>query len=48
MCSERDADGLGQVLDGIVALAGADNDPSFPGALIRVLLDGLHPKAAGP
>lgn len=34
---------LGQILDGLVALSGVDNDPDFPGALIRVLLDGLRP-----
>lgn len=38
----RDDVSLGQILDGLVALAGIDNDPDFPGALIRVLLDGLR------
>jgi AcrR family transcriptional regulator len=44
----RDDVSLGQILDGLVALAGIDNDPDFPGALIRILLDGLHPNAAKP
>ncbi|MER8012027.1 TetR/AcrR family transcriptional regulator [Streptomyces sp. NPDC094149] len=42
----RDDVSLGQILDGLVALAGVDNDPDFPGALIRILLDGLRPNAA--
>src|SRR5690606_11021042 len=29
----RDDVSLGQILDGLVALAGIDNDPDFPGAL---------------
>lgn len=39
----RDDVSLGQILDGIVALGGLDRDPDFPGALVRVLLDGLRP-----
>ncbi|GJF26830.1 MULTISPECIES: TetR/AcrR family transcriptional regulator [Streptomyces] len=39
----RDDVSLGQILDGLVALAGIDNGPDFPGALIRILLAGLHP-----
>ncbi|MBR7837134.1 hypothetical protein KDL01_27905 [Actinospica durhamensis] len=42
----RDEVSLGQILDGLVALAGIDSDPDFPGALIRILLDGLHSNAA--
>uniref|UniRef100_UPI003F499648 SbtR family transcriptional regulator n=1 Tax=Nonomuraea bangladeshensis TaxID=404385 RepID=UPI003F499648 len=45
----RDDVSLGQILDGLVALAGIDNDPDVPGALIRILLDGLrtHPHPTG-
>ncbi|MFJ1758360.1 hypothetical protein [Kitasatospora sp. NPDC088134] len=43
----RDDVSLGQILDGLVALAGIDSDPDFPGALVRVLLDGLRP-SPGP
>ncbi|MBC7274696.1 MAG: TetR/AcrR family transcriptional regulator [Streptomyces sp.] len=41
----RDDVSLGQILDGLVALAGVDNHPDFPGALIRIMLDGLRPPA---
>lgn len=44
----RDDVSLGQILDGLVALGTVDNHPDFPGALIRIMFDGLRPPTPGP